>query len=607
MGILAPQELLIFLSRNQFIDTDQAATVEREINHFSHSDNLLAELQSRRWITPYQFKMFLSGNHEQLVVGAFRIQDLVGEGGMGMVFKAYQPRLDRTVALKLIRPEILANKPQLLKRFQREARAIAQVVHPNIVLLYDADESKGSHYLAMEYVEGTTLDLMVRRDGSLSIRQASDYIRQTALGLQHAYERGLIHRDIKPSNLMVTQANTGNLRRSSSQIHRQALITPRDRQMLSDSSSNQGGMNSWGTVKILDLGLARIEDSETGEAITPLTRQGALLGTPDFISPEQARDPRKVDIRSDLYSLGCTFYYILTGRPPFPGTSEMQKLLLHQSEKPTPVEELRPHIATTVVTILNKLLEKRPERRYQTPIQLANELEQYLLNTRPSSASNPEMDVNSTKTGDPDPRANPDYTAPPVPSLAISPPLAPPTIATPADVSAANRDIDQANISPTLKESSGKIRAAIPSALLKAIRDEKDFSSSTSINTTLLEEQERVEPIQLFAAHSGMVGGLAITKNGNMIASGGIDGRIRIWIIDRNTVREFKSTPKSNLEITAVSLHPIRQDMVIYGGLQQSAAILRAWEWNSKGIVQVHWLVESEFGNAVQAVFLIIC
>ena len=233
--------------------------------------------------------------------------------------------------------------PKLLPASIAKHAAIAQLHHPNVVLLYDADEVNGTHYIAMEYVDGVTLEKMVRQNGPLAVKQACDYMRQSAMGLQHAYECGLVHRDIKPSNILVSQKTSGGGKRSSTQLKRPALVTIRDRELAVENTMHGRSEHAWGIIKILDMGLARLQESleeEEQNPATPLTRAGALLGTPDFISPEQARDARTVDIRADLYSLGCTFYYIMTGRPPFPGGNDVQKLIKHQTEKPYPIEEL---------------------------------------------------------------------------------------------------------------------------------------------------------------------------------------------------------------------------------------------------------------------------
>ena len=387
----SPNELITFLQRHQFLSPNQGESLSRDRTKYVSSVQLCGELVQRAWLTPYQQAQLLSGNGEKLIIGSYRVQCPLGEGGMGMVFKAIQPKLDRIVALKVIRPQVLAARPEILSRFHREAKAIAQLNHPNVVILFDADEVNGTHFIAMEYVEGPTLEKMVRTQGPMSIRQACEYMRQSAQGLQHAYEVGLVHRDIKPSNILVAQkSSSSEIRSSSMRMNRPSLVTVRDRDRISQSGKSSARLSQgWGQVKILDMGLARLTDSLDEERpqhdSTPLTRAGALLGTPDFIAPEQARDARQVDIRADIYSLGCTFYYVLAGKPPFPGGTDVQKLIRHQTEKAYPIEELRPGIPQEVCQILNRMLEKRPEDRYPTPRHLAEALDAYVNPAVPST------------------------------------------------------------------------------------------------------------------------------------------------------------------------------------------------------------------------------
>jgi hypothetical protein len=262
----------------------------------------------------------------------YRVLGVLGRGGMGTVYKAIQRHTDRVVALKVL-AESLQIRPDFVERFRREARAIARLQHPNIVLAYDADQAGDLHFLVMEYVEGTSLDRLLEQEGTLAVGAAADYIRQTALGLQHAHEQGLIHRDIKPANLLLTTT---------------------------------------GQVKIADFGLARLVSAECGPA-TPLSAS-PLLGTLDYLAPEQARDPADVDRRADIYSLGCTFYHLLTGQPPFPRGTPLQKLLGHQERSPRPATELRPDMPARLAALLERTLAKQPERRPATAAEVAEEI-----------------------------------------------------------------------------------------------------------------------------------------------------------------------------------------------------------------------------------------
>jgi WD40 repeat protein len=249
--------------------------------------------------------------------------------------------MGRVVALKVIRKEKLRS-PEAVRRFYQEVQAAGQLHHPNIVLAFDAGRAGNTHFLSMEYVDGRDLAEAVKEGGPLPVAQACDYIRQAAVGLQHAHERGLVHRDIKPHNLLVTAAN-----------------------------GPRGGI-----VKILDMGLARLNQTLTDRE-RAVTRTGAVIGTPDFLAPEQALDSRAADIRSDLYSLGCSLYFLLAGRAPFHAESLTQLLLKHQMEEAAPLESIRPDVPPGVLAIVRALLAKRPEDSIQTPADLAAALEPF--------------------------------------------------------------------------------------------------------------------------------------------------------------------------------------------------------------------------------------
>jgi serine/threonine-protein kinase len=293
--------------------------------------SLAKELIQRNWLTPYQINQLFQGRGGDLVLGKYLLLERLGEGGMGQVFKARDRRLGRLVALKLIRKDRLAG-PDAIRRFQREVQSAAQLQHPNIVHAIDTDEIDGAQFLVMEFVEGIDLAKLVKHNGPLPVHKACDYVRQASHGLQHAYDRGLVHRDIKPANLLLAKN---------------------------------------GVVKLLDLGLARRENTEENLQSTALTQEGSVLGTPDYIAPEQARNASYADIRSDLYSLGCTMFYLLTGQPPFPGGALTEKLLRHQLDPAPPVASLRPDAPQFVAAVVARLLAKRPDDRYQTPTALA--------------------------------------------------------------------------------------------------------------------------------------------------------------------------------------------------------------------------------------------
>jgi WD40 repeat protein len=297
----------------------------------------------------------LPGNSETPIVPGYELLEEVGRGGMGVVYKSRQIGTGRTVALKIIRKERLSH-PESVQRFRREAQAAARLAHPNIVLVYESDQAGDLHYLAMEFVEGQTLQRFVEQYGPLPIAPACEWIRQTALGLQHAYEQLLVHRDIKPSNLMLALPHS-----SASEKRSPAALT------------------AWqnAVLKILDMGVARLY--QTGgsleESLTTLTQDGVVVGTPDYIAPEQLEDAHQADIRADLYSLGCTFYFILTGRVPFPGGTLVQKMDKQRWETPPSVDQLRRDVPATVAALVRKLMAKRPVDRFQTPAELVAALE----------------------------------------------------------------------------------------------------------------------------------------------------------------------------------------------------------------------------------------
>jgi serine/threonine protein kinase len=297
--------------------------------------SLARVLLRRGWLSRFQINQIAAGRGKELTVGPYELLDPLGEGGMGQVFRARHRHMRRVVALKLIRKDRLANEAAV-QRFYQEVQAAAQLHHPNIVIAYDAGKAENTHYLAMEYVEGTDLARLVRDSGPLPPPEACEYVRQAARGLEHAHERGLVHRDIKPANLLVSWDKAGSP-----------------------------------VVKILDMGLARIGTPSPDKG---LTQSGQVVGTPDYLAPEQAVDARTADIGSDLYSLGCTLYYLLTGGPPFTGTSLAQVLLKHQMTEPEPPPGGWEELPAGVRSVLLKLLAKNPDERYQTPQELVEAL-----------------------------------------------------------------------------------------------------------------------------------------------------------------------------------------------------------------------------------------
>ena len=255
-------------------------------------------------LTRFQAERLLAGRTAGFLLGQYRILDQIGRGGMGRVFKAEHLTMQRIVALKVLSPGLVDNE-RAHELFLREVRAAAQLVYPNIVTAYDANQIDGRYFLVMEYVDGLNLDQLVRKQGPLSVGLACDYVRQVAIGLQRAHALGMVHRDIKPANILAQRHGVSE--------------------------------DSPGLVKISDFGLARLQTPgaathSPNNAGTILTRDNTVMGTPDYLSPEQSRSLHKTDIRSDLYSLGCTFYFLLTGQVPFPGGNSLEKLIRHSTE-----------------------------------------------------------------------------------------------------------------------------------------------------------------------------------------------------------------------------------------------------------------------------------
>jgi serine/threonine protein kinase len=292
------------------------------------------ELVQRGWLTFYQVEQLMEGNDRELVLDSYRLLKLLGEGGLCQVFKALDTRNQNVVALKVLHPELRSNA-EVLEQLRLEMAVIAKLGHPAFVKAVDVQLEGARYYFAMEYVAGMDLAKLLASAGPLPVGQGSDFIRQACLGLQYAYEQGLVHRDIKPSNLMAPYKGE--------------------------------------QLRILDIGLARLEWSyaEPGLEATPSpatpARGVALMGTPDYVAPEQALNPDEADIRSDIYSLGCTFFHLLTGQPPYPGASLSRKLLQHQ-QAPVPLaHQLRPDVPPELTEVIRKMMAKQPGDRFRTP------------------------------------------------------------------------------------------------------------------------------------------------------------------------------------------------------------------------------------------------
>jgi serine/threonine protein kinase len=288
-------------------------------------------------LTAFQAQQLLQGRYRNFIVGRYKLLQPIGAGGMGRVFLCEHLDSGDRVAMKVLAHR-RSNDPAMLARFVREARVIAALDHPNVVRAreFDCDGDK-VQYIVMDFVDGVSLSELIRRRGRLQPDQAAHYVAQAACGLQYIHRSGLIHRDIKPGNLVVDYE---------------------------------------GVVKILDLGLARLLDDE--EQITARFNDQSILGTADFIAPEQSLLHGDVDHRADVYGLGTTFYYLLTGRTPFDGTTIADKLLAHQLRQPPPVEQLVPDLPKELKNIVPKMMAKRPEDRFQSAGEVLSALARWL-------------------------------------------------------------------------------------------------------------------------------------------------------------------------------------------------------------------------------------
>ncbi|MCS7304286.1 MAG: protein kinase [Thermoguttaceae bacterium] len=327
-GLLGPKEL--DQAKEELTAQGRTATAEELRNHLVRQGRL----------TRFQASCLWEGKTQWLVFGEYIVLDKIGQGGMGMVLKAQHRRMDRLVAIKTLRPQALQD-PKAVERFYREVKAAARLNHPNIVTAYDAGEHQGIHYLVMEYVDGPDLARLVKQYGPMAVPEALDYIIQAARGLQYAHQQGIIHRDIKPSNLLLAPS---------------------------------------GVVKILDMGLARVaplgRDPTTGDQ---LTGTGQVMGTCDYMAPEQAVSTHHVDHRADIYSLGCTLYRLLTGEPPYKGQTLVEVLMAHRDAPIPSLRAARPEVSDDLDRIFQRMVAKRPEDRFASMAEVIRALEACLV------------------------------------------------------------------------------------------------------------------------------------------------------------------------------------------------------------------------------------
>ncbi|VTS02572.1 WD40 repeat domain-containing serine/threonine-protein kinase [Tuwongella immobilis] len=486
------------------------------------------------------------------VVGNYRLMERIGEGGMGQVFRGEHVKLGRIVAIKLIHPELLQT-PRLVKRFVREVRAAARVDHPLIVRAYDAESDGNIHYLVMEWIDGQDLKSIVARRGPLPVPEVLRIALEVALALDHLHQLGMVHRDLKPSNLIQVRTT--------------------------------------GQVKLLDLGLARLTEHDgpvdTSQTQT-MTRQGDILGTPDFMAPEQAMNAKDVDIRADLYSLGCTLYYLLTASVPFPGGNTIEKLLRQWHEPPPDLRRFRPDVPEPVAALVSQLMAKSLEHRFATPRVVVDALRS--LASRPVPLAMPVEDatipqvepveavwqqqfsdwVESDSTLEEATRATKQATRPKRRSIAW---LAASGMAAAAlavlvmlflnPAPTPNPTDESANSSANAKESADALERDRWYAVIdrqhgtpEAIAAAENLRKLVSPLTLLPRNGANGPHIRIGEAnrrHGGWIRGIAASADGERIVTGGWDRIVRIWNRQPWKLRETRSghdTPIWNVAIS---------------------------------------------------------
>jgi serine/threonine protein kinase len=342
MNKVAANKLVDLLRRSGLVDEAKIVSFLEKVGR-EHGEAALDDdaklsdlLIEAGLVTRWQADKLLAGKHKGFKLGKYKLLGQIGKGGMSSVYLAEHELMKRRVAIKVL-PHNRVNDSSYLERFRLEARAVAKLDDPNIVRAYDIDNEGNTHYIVMEYVDGQDLHQIVAGNGPLDYDTAADYIAQVGNGLQHAHEMGLVHRDIKPANCLV------------------------DRH---------------GIVKLLDLGLAKL--TEDDQASLTMANEENVLGTADYLAPEQALNSHQADSRSDIYSLGCTLYFLLTGSPPFPEGSISERLLKHQTARPESIFKFRPDAPPSLVDICETMMSKKPDDRIQSAGEVSSHLKEWL-------------------------------------------------------------------------------------------------------------------------------------------------------------------------------------------------------------------------------------
>src|SRR5438128_7166616 len=344
MATLSVESFIDYVERSDLVEPPvlQLTLDEFKASHGGQlpadADLLARFMIEKKLLTSWQVEKLMERKYRAFFLGKYRMLRLIGSGGMSTVYLAEHKLMHRQRAIKVL-PKKRVNDSSYLARFHLEAQATAQLDHPNIVRCYDVDNEGDTHYIVMEFIEGKDLNTIVKQEGPLPLELACNYIAQSAEGLAHAHEKGLIHRDVKPANLLVDKK---------------------------------------GIVKILDLGLALFSDN--AQASLTVEHNENVLGTADYLAPEQAVNSHKVDHKVDIYGLGCALYFLLTGRPPFPEGTLAQRIAKHQSQMPDDIRKLRPDCPRDLADVCMKMMQKRPEKRYANMREVADALESWLVN-----------------------------------------------------------------------------------------------------------------------------------------------------------------------------------------------------------------------------------
>lgn len=331
---LGRDEFVANLTEAKLLPEDELARVAADES--ADVMKLADDLISAGLITPYQLDALISGRLSDLKLGNYDLLAKLGAGGMGTVFKARHRRMKRVVAIKVLSAH-LCTDTAFVSRFQREVETVARLGHPNVVMAYDADEAEMGHFLVMEFVDGRDLASEVEKAGTLSVPRAVDYTIQAARGLAYAHTQGIVHRDVKPHNLLLDRS---------------------------------------GVVKLTDLGLARLNSAATAGK-GGLTQAGGILGTVDYMAPEQAVDSAAIDARADIYGLGCTLYFLLAGTPPYTGPTLVSVLLKHRDAAVPLLRRVRPDVTAELEAVCARMMAKAVGDRYQTMSEVIAALEPF--------------------------------------------------------------------------------------------------------------------------------------------------------------------------------------------------------------------------------------